>query len=148
MTDVREQIMLRLVAICDGISSGMVVYRNRMMIAEDVRPCIVILDGEETTSELDNNKTGISPRRVTMTPEVYLLVDDDAEDVGSVINALRAQVVHAILTDATLTSYTLNSQGASYTGGTFVSENGRRVNGVMELAFALTYLLRVSELVP
>lgn len=142
--DVREAIILRLMAICE-VTSGFVVHRNRTAIPEDQRPCIVVLDGDEETEE-QYGRNGMSPSRVTMTPAVVALVEDDSEDVGTVLNALRAQIIYAILSDSTLTNLTLNNDGPRYLGMAFATEAGRKISGQAEIQFGLSYLLNPADL--
>lgn len=144
MSDTRELIIQRIMAICE-VTSGFVVLRNRTMIPEDQRPCVVVLDGDEETEE-QFGKSGMTPARVTMRPAVYAMIEDDSEDIGTAMNALRSQIIYAVLSDPTLTGYTLNGNGARYLGMQMAVENGRKVSGAGEIQFGLTYLLNPSDL--
>ncbi len=83
MIDTREAILVRLQEICAAVPGVNAAYRNRTQFAEDSRPCIAIMDGDEIADERDNNLSGLSPRRMEMSPEVYLLIGSQPEDVGT-----------------------------------------------------------------
>jgi hypothetical protein len=105
-----------------------------------------VLDGDEASEDNPSQRYGRHPVRVTMTPSLYLLASDDAEDVGTVINGLRAQIVWAITSDPVLRDYSLNNSGVHYLGMTTVVEAGRKVSGAAELRFGVTYLMRPDDL--
>jgi hypothetical protein len=83
-----------------------------------------------------------------MTPSIIALASAAAENIGTAINELRALVVHAVLTDATLLGYSVNGLEVTYEGAEQIVENGLRVEGAMALTFAVTYTLRMTDLVP
>lgn len=145
MTDRREEIMQALFAVCQALD-GVTAYRNRNMLAEEQRPAIVVMDGDESSEELSPSRQGPAPRRVRMQPLVQLLVSDQAEEIGSTLNALRARVINAVLADDTLIGLTHNERGPAYLGLQMMIENGRRIEGVVVLAFEVTYILRAADL--
>lgn len=148
MTDIREGILARLHTILDGVQTGVPAFRNRTQFSEDMRPCVVIMDGDEIADENDNNKHALSPRRMEMSPEVYILVGDQAATVGTALNALRAVVIDAVLNDNTLHLFSLNDSAVSYEGCRFIVEDGRKMEGAMGLTFSFKYILRPDDLVP
>lgn len=143
--DPRELIMARLDAICSGLA-GITVYRNRPMSAEDAKPAIVIMEGDELADDGDRNRHGLAPRRVTMTPSLFLLVSEQPEAVGSALSELRARVLYAVLSDSPLAAITADNRGAAYMGATVAMDNGRRIEGALEMTFALTYIMRPADL--
>ncbi|MEE9589900.1 MAG: hypothetical protein V3V97_17980 [Hyphomicrobiaceae bacterium] len=148
MIDTREAILVRLQAICAAVPGVNAAYRNRTQFAEDSRPCIVIMDGDEIADERDNNLSGLSPRRMEMSPEVYLLIGSQPEDVGTDLNGLRSTVVYDVLTDTTLQQLSLNNCAISYEGCRTIIEDGRRIEGALSLNFSILYLLRPADLAP
>lgn len=140
--DLRETILSRLALVCGGISSGVTVFRNRTQVSEDQRPCISVLDGDEECDTSDANRHALSPRRVLMRPEIYILVGEDTDTIGTTLNGLRAAVIRAILEDATLENSSLNDTGIQYEGSSLIVEEGRTTEGAMQLEFSLRYLLR------
>jgi hypothetical protein len=147
-TDKRELILSRLLDVLDGVQSGMVVLRNAPQIDPDSRPALILYDGDEQSEPRDPNRGGPpSIRRVRMTPSIIALASAAAENIGTAINELRALVVHAVLTDATLLGYSVNGLEVTYEGAEQIVENGLRVEGAMALTFAITYTLRTADLV-
>jgi hypothetical protein len=53
-----------------------------------------------------------------------------------------------VLTDTTLLGYSVNQLEVTYEGAEQIIENGLRVEGAMALTFAITYTLRMTDLVP
>jgi len=148
MIDTREAILVRLQEICAAVPGVNAAYRNRTQFAEDQRPCIAIMDGDEIADEADNNVGGLSPRRMEMSPEVYLLIGSPPEDVGTDLNSLRAAVLYDVLTDTTLRQLSLNACAISYEGCRTIVEDGRRVEGALSPNFSLRYILRPTDLAP
>jgi hypothetical protein len=149
MTDKREAILARMLDVLEGVQSGMVVLRNAPLSFPDSRPAIILYDGDEQAEPRDPNRGGPpSIRRVRMVPGVVILVSSSAASVGSDMNELRAAVIHAVLTDATLLGYTINGVEVTYEGAEQVLEDGNKVEGAMNLTFAITYTLRMTDLAP
>lgn len=147
MTDKREQILVRMLAVLNSISSGLSAVRNVPMTDPDTRPFLILYDGDEIASPMDPNKGGPPGiRRVTMEPKVVILDADTAAALGSSLNALRVDVAQAILTDTTLLGYTLNNQGVAYGGAEMMVAEGRQTDGAMALTFEITYVLRTTDL--
>ena len=146
MPDTREAILVEIMSILGAVQSGTGVLRNVTAISQDQRPVFVLVDGDEDADEADANRTGLAPRRVTMRPQVYAFVSEQDEVVGSVLNSLRALVVNAMLTDPTLAQLSLQNNGVSYEGASFIVESGRRIEGAIGLQFAIQYILRPDQL--
>ena len=147
MTDRRELILTRLLEIAKGIDGIAAAFRNRDEISEKQRPAIVILDADEAADDADPAaRPSRSPRRVAMTPEIYILLGSRPEDLGSVINRLRARLVSAVLTDAPLVSIVGSNGDIRYEGCATALARGRSMEGEMGISFSFTYVLRPEEL--
>lgn len=147
--DRREDILARLLVITSGISGVTRAYRNKDEIPETSRPAIVILDGDEAANDGDpDRRPATAPRRITMTPEIYILLAGTPAEVGTDINLIRARFVHAVMTDATLIALTLDGVGIRYEGCATGLARGRSMEGEMGLSFGFTYVLRPAELDP
>ena len=145
MTDRREAILDRLVAIAgatDGIATA---ERNQDEVPEDLRPAAIVFDGSEEGSEEDNRRTG-APRRVTMIPHLVVLLGAGSETVGQAVNALRAKLIKTISLDPELADLTLDADGIFYLGCETNLEPGREAEVWLVLNFAFTYLLRPQDL--
>ena len=147
MTDRRELILVRLLEIAKGIEGIAGAFRNRDEISEKQRPAIVILDADEAADDADpGSRPARSPRRVAMTPEIYILLGAKPEELGSVINALRARFVKAVLGDVQLASIVGSNGEVRYEGCATALARGRSMEGEMGVSFSFTYVLRPEEL--
>ena len=81
-----------------------------------------------------------------MTPEIYILLGAKPEDLGTVINTLRARLVKAILMDPSLLTILGSSGDARYEGCATALARGRSMEGEMGVSFSFTYVLRPEEL--
>ena len=147
MTDRRELILVRLLEIAKGIEGIAGAFRNRDEISEKQRPAIVILDADEAADDADpGSRPARSPRRVAMTPEIYILLGAKPEELGSVINALRARFVKSVLRDSQLGSIVGTNGDIRYEGCATALARGRSMEGEMGVSFSFTYVLRPEEL--
>jgi hypothetical protein len=62
------------------------------------------------------------------------------------LSELRARVLYAVLSDSALANLTADNKGAAYLGSTVAMDNGRRIEGALEMTFALTYVMRPADL--
>ena len=147
MTDRRELILVRLLEIAKGIEGIAGAFRNRDELSEKQRPAIVILDADEAADDADpTTRPSRSPRRVAMTPEIYILLGAKPEELGSVINALRARFVKSVLGDSQLASIVGSNGDIRYEGCATALARGRSMEGEMGVSFSFTYVLRPEEL--
>jgi hypothetical protein len=147
MTDRRELILARLLEIARGIDGIVSAFRNKDEISEKQRPCIVILDADEAADDADpTSRPKRSPRRVAMTPEIYILLGSKPEDLGTAINALRARLLSAVLTDDQLIGLVGSNGDIRYEGCATALARGRSMEGEMGVSLSFTYVLRMEEL--
>jgi hypothetical protein len=147
MTDRREAILTRLLEVAQGIEGIVTAARNKDEIPEHERPAIVILDAGEVGSEHDPAaRPTQAPRRVSMTPEIYILLAGSPANVGSDLNRLRARVLKAVLTDETVRALVLDRKGIRYEGCATGLSRGRAMEGEMGVSISFTYLLDPAQL--
>jgi hypothetical protein len=153
MTDKREAILVRLLAIAGGLNGIAYAARNDINIAEEQLPAAIVLDGEEEVDDdhLRHNVPALAPMRVHMTPLVSLWVSERTPDVGSALNALRAALIRAVLFDGQLAALAGEGGGRSsgavrYLGCAPGLIEGRAVIGNMIPRFRISYVLDPSEL--
>lgn len=121
-------------------------YRNETLLDKTLLPAVVLLDGEELADDTDpETRPALTARRVRMTPEVQFRLETKAETVGTRLNALRAKVNIAVLSDTTLLSLTINGRSARYLGSRTVTERGEIVHGAIGCGFSFTYVLDPSQ---
>jgi hypothetical protein len=109
----------------------------------------VIYDGDEVSSDADpdNTRPTNAPRRVTMQPAIEIAFGDLPENIGTSINVMRAALIKAICTDATIIGLVLDRFGTRYLGCVMGGAGlGRSQEATMLLNFAFTYALRPDEL--
>ena len=147
MTDRREMILTRLLEIAVGVEGIVAAFRNKDEISERQRPAIVILDADEAADDADPaSRPSRAPRRVAMTPEIYILLGAKPEDLGTAINRLRARFVKAVLGDAQLSLIVGSNGDIRYEGCATALARGRSMEGEMGVSFSFTYVLRPEEL--
>lgn len=147
MIDRREMILSRLLEIASATEGVVAAFRNKDEISEKQRPAIVILDADEAADDADpTTRPSRSPRRVAMTPEIYILLGAKPEDLGTAINALRARFVRAVLGDAQLARIVGTNGAIRYEGCATALARGRSMEGEMGVSFSFTYVLRPEEL--
>ena len=149
MTDRRETILVQLLDIARTIPGIVAAFRNMDEISDSQRPCILILDADEAAD--DGDPSGLSrrphaPRRVGMTPELYIMLGAKPEHIGTQLNVFRAEILKAVLTDAALVSLVGSNGDIRYEGCATALARGRMMEGEMGLSFTFKYVLRPDEL--
>lgn len=159
MADLREEILLRLLAIGISMTQAPVsvftsAVRNRGLQDNDERPCFVLLDGTESarlTSERRGRggDRGVGPQLMTMRPEVYFLLkdhrpsnqDEDGVNVGTLLNAMRFSFLSLLEMDAQLrTLVGANGEIALSSTDTDMKSEAPGL-GQMRLDLSITYVL-------
>jgi len=98
-------VLARLLEIAGGIEGIAAAFRNKDKISEKQRPAIVILDADEAADDADPvSRPSRAPRRIAMTPEIYILPGAKHEELGTAINTLRTRFVKEVLADVHLAS--------------------------------------------
>lgn len=151
MTDVRESVLDRLRIVAGGIPGIKNAFRNRSEVSERARPAIVILDADEAVADLGDESIGRgrpsrAPSFIGMTPEIYIMLSSPSEALGAEINALRALLIKAILTDAVLLSLVGANGTIRYEGCSTDLARGRQMQGDMGLSFTFVYVLNPARL--
>jgi hypothetical protein len=147
MSDKREAILVRLLEVAAGIEGVVAAYRNKDEISDTSRPCILILDADEAADDGDPvSRPFRSPRRVAMTPEIYIMLGAKPENVGTAINVLRARLIKAVLTDTVLASTVGSNGDIRYEGCATALSRGRTMEGEMGVTFSFSYVLNVNDL--
>lgn len=143
MADKREDILARLKAVFAAIPGIDYVGRNEDAADDDRRPAIFMFDADEMADDNDPPaRAPMSPRRIAMTPEVYVIVGGKPEDVGTVVNGFRAAVIKAVLSDAALNTLVGTNGHIRYEGAVTALGKGRQMIAECTLAFTFNYLLR------
>ena len=146
--DRREQILQRLLEVAAAVPGVITAIRNQDEISERRRPAVAIFDADEIVDEATERQDhpGRAPNLVVMTPEVLILLGASPESVGTALNALRAKLVKAVLTDAQLIALAGTNGRVRYTGCSTHLGHGRSMEGFMGVKFSFAYVLRLEQL--
>lgn len=148
--DRREAILLALIDVLKNVGvPANRVFRNRLSIAENLRPAIDIFDGdEEPAADVESYGRGRparGPVMVDMTPEIYFFLDGTEAEVGPALSALRVKIIKAVLSSETLVALCANGD-IRYAGFATGFAEGRRVEAEAGISFAFRYILYPSKL--
>lgn len=147
MSDKREDILVRLLAIYRTVDGVAKVVRNEQVADDWDFPALMLLDADEEAE--DRTGSGRPPTgvvRVTMTPETYLILGALPENVGSELNRYRARIVKAVLSDAELLTIVGKNGEIMYSGCATSLARGREIIGDIGLNFSITYKLNQADL--
>jgi hypothetical protein len=143
--DKREAILARLLVIAGTVSGITTVVRNTAQFNEKALPAITIFDADEE-AEGGASQKGQAPTVVSMTPEIWIVLGDTKANVGTALNAVRAALVKAILTDATLETLVGSNGGMVYLGCSTGLSRARDMVGEMGVSLRFQYALIPSQL--
>lgn len=145
MSDPRESIIQRLVAICGTL--GGQVLRNETDVHESRLPLWVIMDADEATDEnsLSRARSVGAPLIMVATPEIYYIANGNAAAIGGSLNAKRAALIKAVLLDTALLNL-LHDNDARYLGMTTALAAGRSLEGMALFHFEFRYVLRPMKI--
>lgn len=148
MSDTRELILARLLAIANTVPGTAHVSRNNLELADDELPAIVILDGDEKPLSEREGKIPEADRpfMMLMVPEVCLVANESSPDCGPVLNALRVGMINAVRTDAPLTALLGPNGGRHYAGLVSDLGLGRSMIGRYALKFPIVYRFDPTKL--
>lgn len=143
--DRREEILARLLVVAQGMSGITTAVRNGSGLSENKMPAIVILDADDQAQGAADGR-GRGPQMVTVTPEIYILLAGDSDDIGSQINGFRAALIKAVLADGNLNTLTGPNGAITYDGCATGLARGRSMQGEMGVSLSFTYPLIPNEL--
>lgn len=147
MTDIREQMLVRMHEIGFEIEGITLAFRNQDTISETTGDVLAMFDGDEIADENDPKfRQAGAPRRVLATPEYRILLQGLPEAVGSKLNLYRARLIKAVVLDSQLIALTADRQGARYMGAASQLKAGRSMQGDMLCVFGLPYYLKPNDL--
>ena len=148
MTDKRELILARLVALAAGVTGVANAYRNADEVTEAQRPAVVVYDADEAASSADlgRGRPSATVRRIAMTPQVFILLTGKPAGVGTALNGIRAALISAIQSDATLQAIVGPNGSIAYDGFSTTLSRGRAVEAEGALSFTFNYILNPADL--
>jgi hypothetical protein len=138
-------VLARLLDLITAIGDFNIVERNLDELPEGIRPCAVLIDGDENRSADTEGKNG-QPIIMVMTPIIAIGCSGQAEDVGPTLSSLRGQVIKAVSNDATLRSIVGPNGKVFYDGLTGKLSHGSLMAADAEIRFAINYPLKPAAL--
>jgi hypothetical protein len=150
MTDVREDILARLLVVVSTIPNLRSAYRNNVDIPEDQLPAAIVLDGDEESDGANDvsMKQPHRPYNVQMTPEI--IIAQQADEVGSDLTTLRRELIKRVLTDIELNQIAktgrLGSGAIRYLGCQTDLGWMRSLHGALKAQFMFKYALKPEDL--
>src|SRR5262245_15515326 len=157
MTDVRESILARLLAVVAALPNLRFSDRNNEDVDETRLPAAIVLDGNEETNDAGDlsMKPAHRPTMVQMMPSVLLF--DQAPYVGTDLIEMRRELIKRVLTDTELNDIAKTGRGEpgkvrpsggaiSYLGCEVGHAWLRRLHGAMTAQFLFVYTLRPEDL--
>lgn len=149
--DTREQILDRLLVIATEQAGFTSAVRNRGLRTNELRPAIVVLDGDEAPvlthgSRSNTAKAGrsmpMTPEIMLMKPEIYLMLQEDRptnETLGTELNTKRVALIKAIAEDEELRLLLGSNGNMIYNGCTTDLKSGMALSGQMRIDLNLVY---------
>jgi len=150
MSDIREDILTRLVEVIAGIPNMKSAQRNNTDIDETQMPAAIVIDGsEETTDTSDlSMRSANRPTMVHMTPEIMILHQD--AQVGSELDVFRRELIKRVLTDPQLCNLAGTARQGNgairYLGCQFGIAQLRDVHAALTAQFLFKYALMPNDL--
>jgi hypothetical protein len=147
MTDLREDILNRLLEVVAGIPGIVSSARNDVDISEGRLPSVGVLDGDEESNGLDDIGSSRPPNRpyvVQLTPHVVIV--EQKEAAGTQLSGFRREVIKRVLNDGQLIALVGTNGAICYLGNQSDFGWGRSLQGAMAVQFTFKYPLKIEEL--
>jgi hypothetical protein len=150
MTDVREDILARLLEVVTTIPNLRFADRNNEDVDETRLPAAIVLDGDEETKDGTDlsQRPANRPTIVQMTPAIMLF--DQEPYVGIDLITMRRELIRRVLNDTELNQLAMTARlgnGAiRYLGCEVGHAWLRNLHGAMKAQFLFVYSLRPDDL--
>lgn len=147
MTDKRETLLVRLLAIAGERNGVRYTARNELDVSEEHLPAIVLYDADETPAEVEQTRIrdGRAAQVMVMSPQYCIFAIKDSTQIGTDINALLADLRDAVRTDAALRSLCGTNGNVRYAGCQTDLAPGRDMIGRSVVHIAITYILNPAS---
>lgn len=147
MSDVREEIIVQLLAVCTTVEGIAAVERNKPDVTGLRRPAILLHDGSEDLLSVPPKERGTRLAKMALTPGLTLMVrTDGATPAGPLMSLYRTRLVKAVLSDPTLAQLTGTNGSVDYHGCTVNPPSPEAKEPRMDVLFTFNYVLRLTDL--
>lgn len=145
MTDVREEILARLLDVVASIPNIRTAVRNDVDLPEDKLPAITVFDGDEETNGAEDRSARLSTRPYVarMMPEIIV---QEQHGAGSELSTLRREVIRRVLNDTVLIEQVGSNGAIRYIGCQTDFGWLREKFNAMNVQFMFQYPLKIEEL--
>ena len=151
MTDVREDILARLLEVVATIPYVRSAQRNNVDITEEQLPAAIVFDGDEETDDAQDAsmRPPNRPTVVRMHPEI--VIADNSNDAATDLATLRRELIKRVLNDTELNEQIVKTgrfgNGAiRYLGCQTDCGWMRSLHGALRAQFMFKYVLKPDEL--
>ena len=148
MADIREQILSRLVTVCEGVTGIVSAGRNLTDVPLMERPAAIVWGGAEQLLSSPRPAGRFSQvQLMELSPQVLVFVRaNTGAEAGSLMSLFRSRLVNAILSDATLRTLVTTNGGIRYEGCGETEPTPESKEPRLELQIVFTYPLKLSDL--
>lgn len=148
--DRREEILARLEVIFTEIPGIVKVGRNVDDVSGRARPAIIMHDAGEENADIGNRPNGAQKDFLSLSPQIYILLGNRSDIVGSQISQYRNYLVKRVWRDAVLRDLVGIGRNKEsdilYHGCGLETTAGETREARLEVRFVFTYLLDLAEL--
>lgn len=146
MTDVREDILARLLEVVAGVPNIKTAQRNNVDLTEDHLPAVVVFDGDEETNGAEDRsaRPANRPYVARMMPEI--IVSEQRDGAASELSALRREILTRVLNDPMLKQHVGGNGAIRYLGCQTDFGWIRSQLNAMNVQFVFQYPLKIEEL--
>lgn len=147
MADLRELILLRLVAVCAGVTGIESAVRNQTEIPLIGRPGIIVHDGAEAFLDSPASARFSQVQRMQLSPAVELrLRADTGAEAGTLVSLFRGRIINAVCGDATLQGYVGRAGDIRFESFSQPEPTPESKEPRAQFEFVFTYTLRRTDL--
>lgn len=147
MIDRREEILARIRVILEEVPGVKRAARNREDVSGKDRPALIMHDAVEETADFPGRpRKTFSKDVMKLLPQIYILLGDRSEVVGSKVSELRSALVPLIWQDQQLKDLVGSNGFIRYMGCGLDTTTGETREARLELKFEFEYTLDAAEL--
>ena len=142
----REEILNRVFEVLETIPNAVTIARNRGLMDNDMRPCILLLDADEQTivTGAGRGRQKMQPVIVKMMPQIFVVLKTKKpqnDGIGPELNDYRGKIITALNDDAQLLALIGPNGDISYDGCLTDMKTGSTMEGQMQLDFSITTVM-------
>jgi hypothetical protein len=145
VTDVREDILARLLVVVASVPNIKTALRNNVDIQEELLPAVSVFDGDEETNGAEDRSARPAgrPYVARMMPEIVV---SERHGTGSELGTFRREIISRVLGDATLIAQVGGNGAIRYIGCQTDFGWIRSQLNAMNVQFVFQYSLKIEEL--